>query len=178
MTDLIILATLFGGPQHGYALKKQAGMLLNKSAVHNNLVYPLLRRFVQNGWVLRKSAQGLRGQTREVYSLTAKGKAELLRRLAAFGPKEAASENEFRLRVGLFSFLDAETRLRILAERDQRLAVRDAQCAQLQQNIDLGDWGGEVVRFLRSQTRTERQWVRSLEAKARKRIPSQKKGML
>ena len=53
MTDLILLATLFGGPRHGYALKKQAGMLFTDNPVHNNLVYPLLRRFVDNGWVAR-----------------------------------------------------------------------------------------------------------------------------
>lgn len=151
-------------------------MLVGRNAVHNNLVYPILRRFVLNGWVLRKSTPGLRGQTREVYSLTGKGKAELLRRLAIFGPKEAASENEFRLRVGLFSFLDAETRLRVLGEREQWLAARDARCARLQENVELGDWGSEVVRFLRAQTRTERQWIRSLEAKARKKVRLQKKG--
>jgi len=168
MTDLILLATLFAGPRHGYALKKQAGMLFTDNPVHNNLVYPLLRRFVENGWVARKAAKGLRGQTREVYSITAKGRAELLRRLAAFGEKEAASEAEFRLRVGLFSLLEPETRLRILAERERRLAARDARCAQLEEGVNLGEWGGEVVRFLRRQTRREREWIASLEAKAKR----------
>ena len=45
MIDLIILASLLDGPKHGYALKKQAGMIFNHSQLHNNLVYPLLRRF-------------------------------------------------------------------------------------------------------------------------------------
>jgi len=49
-----------------------------------------------------------------VYSLTARGKKELVRRLTQFNEKEAAFENEFRLRVGLFSTLDVETRKHIL----------------------------------------------------------------
>jgi DNA-binding PadR family transcriptional regulator len=168
MTDLILLASLFAGPRHGYALKKQAGMLFADQPVHNNLVYPLLRRFTENGWVAHKAAKGLRGQTREVYSITAKGRAELLRRLAAFGEKEAASEAEFRLRVGLFALLEPAARLRILAERERRLAARDARCAHLEENVNLGEWGGEVVRFLRRQTRREREWIASLEAKAKR----------
>jgi len=37
-----------------------------------------------------------------------------VRRLTQFNEKEAAFENEFRLRVGLFSTLDVETRKHIL----------------------------------------------------------------
>src|SRR5579863_9509880 len=114
MNDLLLLAALLPGPRHGYALKQQVGLLTGKAAMHNNLVYPLLRRFVENGWVRQRKAEGERGQTREVYTLTAKGKEELLRRLADYGGEEAASENGFRLRVGLFDSLNTETRQRIL----------------------------------------------------------------
>ncbi len=101
MNDLFLLAALLPGPRHGYALKQQVGLLTGKGTLHNNLVYPLLRRFVENGWVNRRQAEGERGQTREVYALTAKGKRELLGRLGTYGEEEAASEAGFRLRVGL-----------------------------------------------------------------------------
>jgi len=81
MNDLLLLATLLGGPQHGYALKKQVGLITGQREMHNNLVYPLLRGFGQNGWISKRTAAGQRGQTREVYALTTKGKQELLRRL-------------------------------------------------------------------------------------------------
>src|SRR5450755_4785885 len=105
MNDLMLLATLLAGPQHGYALKKQAGLLSGQPAMHNNLVYPLLRRFVANAWVTRRKAPGDRGQTRQMYSLTPPGRRALLDRLTEFGESDARSPEQFHLRVGLFSVL-------------------------------------------------------------------------
>ena len=65
MNDLLLLSLLLAGPQHGYALKKRAGLISGQPAMHNNLVYPLLRRFVENKWVKQKVAAGERGQTRQ-----------------------------------------------------------------------------------------------------------------
>jgi DNA-binding PadR family transcriptional regulator len=45
----MILALLLEAPQHGYALKKRAGLISGSADMHNNLVYPLLRRFVGKG---------------------------------------------------------------------------------------------------------------------------------
>jgi DNA-binding PadR family transcriptional regulator len=165
MNDLLLLATLLGGPQHGYALKKNVGLITGHREMHNNLVYPLLRRFGQNGWISKRTTAGQRGQTREVYALTNKGKQELLRRLAQFTSKEAASESAFRLRVGLFNVLDSDTRRRIVVERDRWLITREQNLARLAAAVDLGVWGGEVVRFFREETRRERRWIASLKRK-------------
>jgi DNA-binding PadR family transcriptional regulator len=173
MNDLILLAALLAGPQHGYALKKQVGLITGKRDMHNNLVYPLLRRFVENGWVSKRQAAGQRGQTRELYALTAKGKLELLRRLADFTEKEASSENEFHLRVGLFAVLDAETRTRILAVRDCWLAKREEALARIAASVDPGLWGGEVIEFRREQAQSERAWIARLERKAKREIRGQ-----
>src|SRR5579883_695250 len=105
MNDLLLLATLLEGPAHGYALKKRVGQITGQSDMHNNLVYPLLRRSVASGWVSRKTTPGERGQTRERYTLTSKGKDELVRRLEEFTEKDAADGNAFLLRVGLFGVL-------------------------------------------------------------------------
>ena len=67
MNDLLILASLLEGPQHGYALKKRIGTLTGHGPLHNNLFYPLLRRFVATSWVSRRKAPGQRGQTRELF---------------------------------------------------------------------------------------------------------------
>jgi DNA-binding PadR family transcriptional regulator len=163
MNDLLLLATLLGGPTHGYALKKQAGLIVGQAEMHNNLVYPLLRRFVDNGWVSKRAAAGKRGQTREVYELTPKGKRELLRRLSEFTEKEAGSEGEFNLRVGLFFALDRGSREQILRERERWLAAREERLANLTERIDVGVWGGKVVRFLRERVKAERKWIADLE---------------
>ncbi len=166
MTDLLLLAMLLDGPIHGYALKQRAAALTGQKSLHNNLVYPLLARFRKAGWIQRKSAKGQRGQTRELYSLTAKGKNALLRRLSEFGEKEAASENAFRLRVGLFFALDSRTRETVLNARDAFLAQREQNLARLGSAMDLGNWGSEVTVFLLEQVRSERQWISRLKRKA------------
>jgi DNA-binding PadR family transcriptional regulator len=168
MNDLVLLAALLPGPQHGYALKKQVGLISGNREMHNNLVYPLLRRFVENGWVSKREAQGQRGQTRELYSLTGKGKHELLRRLAEFTEKHASSAGEFHLRVGLFPALGADIREQILAERNSWLDGRDKNLARIESGLERNSWGVEVVRFLRKQIESERTWIASLERKAKR----------
>jgi DNA-binding PadR family transcriptional regulator len=174
MNDLLLLAALLAGPQHGYALKKQVGLISGKRELHNNLVYPLFRRFVQNAWVSKRHAAGQRGQTRELYALTAKGKQELLRRLAGFTEKEAVSENEFHLRVGLFTILSAPVRARILAARDSWLATREQRLARVSATVDPGPWGGEVVHYLRERIQAERKWIAALQRKSTREIKTQR----
>lgn len=166
MNDLLVLAHLLPGPQHGYALKKQVGLITGHGEMHNNLIYPLLRRFEANAWISRRTASGQRGQTREVYALTKKGRQELLRRLGEFTNREAASEEAFRLRVGLFGILDRETCDRILGQRDAWLAARQERLAHLTGALHAGRWGGEVLKFLAAQVRSERKWIARLKRKA------------
>ena len=159
MNDLIVLAHLLPEPQHGYALKKQVGLVTGRGEMHNNLIYPLLRRFEKNGWIKRRSTAGQRGQTREVYALTRKGKEELLWRLSHYGAKEAASENEFRLRVGLFAILDSETRERILDQREEWLLARQWRVGSMVHAVKADYWGSAVMNCLLEQIRAERRWI-------------------
>ena len=172
MNDLLLLAALLAGPQHGYGLKKQVGLITGKPAMHNNLVYPLLHRFVKNAWVSKRRSPGKRGQTREVYALTAKGRQELVRRLGDYPEIEVASENGFRFRVGLFGILEAETRQHILVSRDQFLAIREQRLDRISATLDAGPWGSEVVCFFREQIRAERTWIAGLARKAKRETKS------
>jgi DNA-binding PadR family transcriptional regulator len=175
MIDLIIMASLVDAPKHGYALKKQAGMIFNHSQLHNNLVYPLLRRFTGQGWVTKRSAPGERGQTRQQYALTAAGRRALLQRLNAFAEKEAQSSEEFLVRVGLFELLQPAVRERILGARQQVLAQREEHFARLQQ-MDLGVYGSEVVDFLRQRVKDELAWLRRLRRLAKHQSPAAMNG--
>lgn len=159
MNDLLILAHLLPGAQHGYALKKQVGLITGQPEMHNNLIYPRLRQFQKNGWITRRSAPGKRGQTREVYALTRAGRQELLRQLGDFSERDARSETAFRLRVGMFGVLDRETRRRILRERDQWLAARQKRVEQLTGVLVAGPWGLAVLKMLAQQIRAERKWI-------------------
>src|SRR5204862_6107912 len=96
--DPFLLASLMARSQHGYALKQLACFMAGHEDMHNNLAYPLLRRFVENSWVTKRTTGGERGQKRDLYTLTSKGRLELLQRLSHFTEKDASSENEVRVR--------------------------------------------------------------------------------
>ena len=171
MNDLILLAALMEGPQHGYALKKLAGFMAGHGDMHNNLVYPLLRRFVENSWVTKRTTGGERGQKRDLYTLTSKGRLELLQRLSRFTEKEASSENEFRVRVGLFSMLERQARENILAERARWLARRQERLEKIKTTMaamNADAWGHSVLRFYLSQVHAERKWIAEMARKASK----------
>ena len=168
MNDLILLAALLDGPKHGWMLKKLGGWVTGQGDMHNNLVYPMMKKFVKQGWVRRRAEAGQRGQTRAVYSLTIPGNREIFRRLNQFGEKEAGSATEFRLRVGLFHLLTPEARKRILAQRERWLAARQERFAMMRESlkaIETSSWSMEVLAFLQEEVRAERRWIGALEKK-------------
>jgi DNA-binding PadR family transcriptional regulator len=162
MNDLILLCMLLDGPKYGYQLKREAGWILGQEALHNNLVYPLLRRFLEANWVSRKTVPGDRGQTRQQYALSAEGRRYLFGRLNAFAQADAASEDAFRLRVGLFPALKPEVREAVLSLREAYLQRRDQKLGALADEMDLGKFGGEIVRHMRKQIEIECAWIRHL----------------
>lgn len=162
MNDLLLLALLLRGPQHGYVLKKQAGLMIGQTDMHNNLVYPLLRRFVREGWVTQKKVAGERGQTRQVYGLTALGRQTLISRLCNFGENVVSSADQFRLRVGMFPLLDQPSRASILEKREAYLRQRAERFDPLQSEMEIGNYGRQVVRFIRGQIDAELAWIAQL----------------
>lgn len=168
MTDLIILATLLSGPRHGYHIKRQAGIILGQELLHNNLVYPLLRRFVANKWITRKTAPGERGQTRNLYAMTALGKTELIARLSDFSQKAARASDAFRLRVGLFQLLEQETRNRILDLREQVLHSRLEKLKGIIANFAMDRFAAEVTSRSSAEAKGELEWIRHLRRIAKK----------
>ena len=171
MNDLLILSMMLDSPKYGYQLKREAGLIMGQ-ALHNNLVYPTLRRFLEEGWVSKKAVPGKRGQTRQQYALSAEGRRHLFERLSAFGESDAVSEDAFHLRVGLFPVLKPEVRESILGRREKWLQDRDQKLAALQDNMDLGKFGGEIVRHRRKQIEMELEWNRHLRRIAKLTVAS------
>lgn len=167
MNDLILLAMLSDGPKHGYQLKRQAGFVLGQGEMHNNLVYPLLRRFTNAGFVTRKSVPGERGQIRQMYALTAAGRRNLISRLSEFSEADAASAVAFTARVGMFELLSAAARELILSAREGYLQARHERLSQLTDKLELGTFGDEVVRHMIEHAQTEAAWIRRLRRLSR-----------
>lgn len=172
MNDLIFLSLLLPGPLHGYALKRQGGLISGQTELHNNIVYPLLRRFMARGWVTRRKTAGERGQTRQVYSLTAQGRRALFDRVCAFDARDASSREAFLFRVGFFGDMDAGVREKIIAGRKKYLLGRIARLRRVQSEMQTGRYGGEALRFLRIEASRELAWIGRLERMGAK---SQKK---
>ncbi|SRR6266700_327925 len=178
MNDLIILAALLEHPKHGYRLKREAGLILGQRDLHNNLVYPLLRRFVSEGLVTQKVVPGKRGQTRKLYALTMQGRRTLIERLSEYSEQDAQSSDAFLWRVGLFGVLSLDVRERILAAREKALRTKDEHLSALQQAVKLGVYGGDIVDHLRETIQTDLNWIRHLRQFQKKRIQKKQKGRL
>lgn len=162
MNDLLLLAMMLDEPKYGYQLKREAGWMMGQDLLHNNIVYPMLRRFLDEGWVSKKAVPGERGQTRQQYALTAQGRRSFFERMNAFTDDDASSEDAFRLRVGIFEALKPESRESILTKRENYLLRRDQRLEHLQAQMELGKFGGEIVRYMRKQIEMEREWIRHL----------------
>jgi len=162
MNDLLVLSLLLAGPKHGYRLKQEAALFGVPQQLHNNTVYPLLNRFLKDGWITQREAEGERGQTRLLYELTATGRNALAERLAQFTEADAGNEDAFRLRVGLFDLLDVPARRRILELRDQRLASRLERMSQIGAAHAISGWGARTFNFVVSDLERERAWIAQL----------------
>ena len=173
MNDLLILSMMLDGPKYGYQLKREAGWIMGQDSMHNNVVYPLLREFLEQKWVSKKEVPGERGQTRQQYALSTEGRRHLFERLNAFSTEGARSEEAFNLRVGLFPGLDAHSRESILELRETYLQGRGEKLAALQGNMDLGKFGGEIVTHMRKRVAMDLEWIQHLRRIA-KTIPDRR----
>jgi DNA-binding PadR family transcriptional regulator len=167
MNDLLMLAMLLGEPKYGYQLKRETGWMMGQEDLHNNVVYPMLRRFLNEGWVTKKAVPGERGQTRQQYALTPEGRRYFFERMNTFSEADASSAEAFHLRVGIFAGLTPKSRDAILSGREKYLGQRDQRLEALQANMELGKYGEEIVRYMRKLIEMEQEWVRRLRRMAK-----------
>ncbi len=79
--DLLVLRTLQGGEQHGFAIareiQRRSGEVL---AVEEGSLYPALHRIERQGWIAAEWGLSESNRKARFYSLTRAGRAELKRR--------------------------------------------------------------------------------------------------
>jgi DNA-binding PadR family transcriptional regulator len=173
MYDLVLLAALLAGPAYGYALKRTAGFIFGSGTLHNNVIYPALKKFVRNGWVAQTAVPGDRGQQRKQYRLTAAGKKYLFGEIRKFTDRDAADEGAFLFRVALFAAMPQNTRRTIIAARKSFLSRRAAELSQLREPAPPGSFGMMAVDRVISRVEDELRWIDQLEQALR----SQSDGM-
>jgi DNA-binding PadR family transcriptional regulator len=168
MTDLVLLTALLSGPAYGYALKRTAGLIFGGGLLHNNVVYPLLKRFVESGWVEQSSVPGDRGQQRKQYRITAAGRKYLLEQIANFGEREACDDGAFLFRVALFDLLPEQKRGEIIAGRKAFLATRIKELSELEESGRPKSFGAVALDRIQALVKNELAWIRKLEQPKRR----------
>lgn len=163
MTDLVLLTALLSGPAYGYALKRTAGLIFGSGVLHNNIVYPLLKKFVESGWVEQKTVPGDRGQQRKQYRITAAGKRYLMQQIATFDERDAANDGAFLFRVAMFDLLPEKRRKEILAARKAYLAARISELDELNKTGTPKSFSGIVLAHFQDLVRDELKWISGLE---------------
>jgi len=168
MTDLVLLTALLGGPAYGYALKRTAGLIFGNGVLHNNIVYPLLKKFVDSGWVEPTTIQGDGGPQRKQYRITAAGKKYLLERLAAFGERDAANDGAFLFRVAMFDLLQEARRKEIVAARKAFLTARVQELSELGRTGRARSFSAIVLERSQALVKDELAWISKLERSRRR----------
>ncbi|GAA3290127.1 PadR family transcriptional regulator [Dactylosporangium vinaceum] len=167
--DIVILSHLQRGPVHGYELKRNVSATTSYS-LHNNTLYPALRRFEEAGAVT-KTAEAQEGRPpRHVYALTDLGR-EMLHDLLADLPAELATdEPEFLTRLGQFEHLTPAERHGVLDARAAALRKQGAHLRALGEKTARSPrdhrWGELVVAELGERIERELAWIARLAERA------------
>jgi len=165
--DILMLRVLADGERHGYEIKKQVERILGGRSINNNVLYPALRRFEEQGAIQRVAAHADPGRPpRNVYRLTDTGHDLLQAMIRDADPALLADDNEFQTRVAFFADLDTGDRLRILGTRRQIVEGNLAHMAGLRPDAAVYPWGLRVMDFSCERFRQELSWLDALEAAA------------
>jgi DNA-binding PadR family transcriptional regulator len=173
--DVLILSHLTKEPRHGYELRRRVEATTG-FGLHNNSLYPALRRFEEAGAVT-KTAQPQDGgrPPRLVYAITTVGREMLHDMLAELPAEQAGDDAEFLARLGQFDQLTSAERCAVLDARLAALETRAAHLTRLTEASRGHPWGSVVVAELVRRTAADRCWVAQLRASGGE-LPAQQKG--
>ena len=172
--DILILAMIRDEPRHGYEIKKRVGGVLGLGvSLNNNVLYPSLKRFEDEGAVRSKLEQQEGSPARRVYRLTPKGHELLRSMLEDFPPERAQSEPEFLVRLAFFDLVDDEVRLDILTARRQVLETELSHVRAMRAAVDpqRDRYPAALTDFLIESLDREIKWVDGL----RRQVAKEKK---
>jgi DNA-binding PadR family transcriptional regulator len=162
-----MLRVLADQERHGYEIKKQVERILGGRSINNNVLYPALRKFEDQGTIERVAAVADPGRSpRNVYRLTDTGHDLLRAMICDADPALLADDNEFQTRVAFFADLGADDRLRILRVRRGLVEARIAHMESLRPDAQAEPWGLRVMDFGIGRYRDELAWLDRLAVTA------------
>lgn len=163
--NILILRHLTRSPAHGYELRKHVEASTG-FVLHNNSLYPALRRLEEAGAVV-KTAQTQQGRPpRHVYEVTDVGRELLHEMLTELPPENAGDEAEFLSRVAQFALLEPRERLGVLDARNAAVLARLTHLHSLQEAARDEEWGSLVTKELIRRCEAEQSWLQHLRTLA------------
>jgi DNA-binding PadR family transcriptional regulator len=164
---LAVLGFLAEEPLHAYELRRRISDLMGHARpVSDGALYPALNRMQKAGLLARHAEASGAGPTRQVFTLTADGRAELLRRLGEPTDIEISDGSSFFTLLAFLSHLpDAAAQARVLRRRLAFLAApagffhEDGRPLRAAEATDRYRKGMLVM--ARAQSKAERDWLTS-----------------
>ncbi|WP_345381671.1 PadR family transcriptional regulator [Actinomycetospora straminea] len=174
--DVLLLGQLARRPAHGYELRRRIEAATGIK-LHNNSLYPALKRFGEAGAVTRTLEPQEGRPPRHVYTLTDVGRELLHDQLADLPDELAGDEAEFLARLAGFGRLTPAERRGVLDARGRVLAERRARLAGLAEaaappSVDDPDtatddpWAALVLDEVLRRIREEQGWLDRLARRA------------
>jgi DNA-binding PadR family transcriptional regulator len=171
--DVLLLSQLARRPSHGYELRRRVEAATGIK-LHNNSLYPALKRFGEAGAVTRTLEPQDGRPTRHVYTLTDVGRELLHDQLADLPDELAGDEAEFLARLAGFGRLTPSERRGVLAARGRVLAERRTRLAGLAEAMAPADttsggsdpWAALVLDEVLRRIREEQGWLDRLTHRA------------
>jgi DNA-binding PadR family transcriptional regulator len=165
--DILVLRVLADGARHGYEIKKRVEKIVGGRSINNNVLYPALRRFEEQGVIERVAAESDPGRPpRNVYRLTDTGHDLLQAMIREADPVLLADENEFQTRVAFFDDLEVAERKAILRVRRQIVESRIVHILALRPEAVENPWAVRVIDFNLDRMRHALEWLDTLAAAA------------
>jgi DNA-binding PadR family transcriptional regulator len=169
VVEIFALSILRAGPAHGYELKRRV-QRPSLASLSNNSLYPMLRRFENEGLVTRTTEAQEGKPARNVYSITDAGRERLRTLLWTLPPELATNEEEFLVRVSFFPEIPEDNQRAIIAAREAVLAASRAKINSLIAEMGpspKNEWRGSVVmNHILDTIDAERTWIASIAEKA------------
>jgi DNA-binding PadR family transcriptional regulator len=165
--DILVLRVLADGARHGYEIKKRVEKIVGGRSINNNVLYPALRRFEEQGAIERVATEPDPGRPpRIVYQLTDSGHEVLQAMIRDSDPQLLSDENEFQTRVAFFDDLAVTERRAILRVRREIVESRIARSLSLRPETAENPWGLRVIDFNLERMRHALAWLDKLAAAA------------
>jgi DNA-binding PadR family transcriptional regulator len=165
--DILMLRVLADGARHGYEIKKHVEKIVGGRSINNNVLYPALRRFEEQGAIERVAAEADPGRPpRNVYRLTDTGHDLLQAMIRDADPVLLADENEFQTRVAFFDDLEIAERKAILRVRREIVESRIVHSLSLRPEAAGNPWAVRIIDFNLDRMRHSLEWLDTLAAAA------------